>query len=269
MFKLVCVAVSKHEGRYIKDWIDWHLKLGIDKFYLYDEASEHLTHKVLEPYVWADIVEYLPATKHPTQYQAYEHAVLKLTDKTDWILFIDIDEFVVLNQEPYDLKKFLAQYTHPNIGAVSMAWACFGSNAKDVYEASPVWKRIFRRVDYEDTAKHHTRHIKSFVRPQCVQFPIFDPHLFQMKPGYYTVDSRGRKLTTSEWASDNFPMDKIWLAHYSTKTREEWAWKFARGSADSGPEAYNARKFEMFDQHMKACLREDMSVLNLGTKLGL
>ena len=268
MHNLILCAVSKHEGRYLKDFIEYYKALGVQKFVIYDEGSEHLTQKVLEPYAWAGLVEYIPATKHPIQYQSYANCISRYTGKTEWILFVDIDEFIVLEQEKPNLINYLSKYNAPNIGAVGMSWSCFGSNDKDVYEEKPVWDRIFSRVDYELTAKHHTRHIKSFVRPQCVGF-VNDPHLFGMRPGFFTVDSSGRKITTSEWKSNDFPMDEIWLAHFVTKTRQEWEWKFARGSADSGADAYNARKIEMFDAHIKACTVFDYSVQNMARKLGL
>jgi len=269
MHSLVLCAVSKHEGKYLKDWIEYHRRLGIEKFIIYDEGSDHKTMQVLQDYCWDGLVEYVPATTHPVQYQAYSNCIKRYTDKTEWILFLDVDEFIVPKTfKDLNLVKFLARYTHPNIGGVAMAWSCFGTNKNDYYEEIPVYDRIFMRVDYEDTAKHHTRHTKSFVRPHCVHL-CNDPHYFPMKPGYHTVDPNGRVVTTSEWASDNFPVDDIYVAHFSTKTREEWGWKFARGSADSGPDAYNARKIEMFDNHIKACSREDRSVQEMARKLGL
>lgn len=269
MFNLIACAVSKHEGRYLNDWLQWHKRLGVEKFVLYDEGGEHLTHQVLQKYCWDGLVDFIPAPQHPVQYQAYSNCINRYVGKSDWVLFLDIDEFICpTGLQNLDLRAWLNKFNHHNIGAVGMAWSCFGSNEKDVYEPIPVWERIVHRVDYEETAKHHTRHIKSFVRPQCVR-SVFDPHLFSLKTGFITVDPKFRPLHTSEWKSWEFPMDEVFVAHYSTKTREEWALKFARGSADSGPDAHNARKMEMFEAHIKACTRVDHSMQLMAKRLGL
>lgn len=39
------IMVIKHENRYLKEWLDWHLSLGFDHIYLYDNGTEE---KVIE-----------------------------------------------------------------------------------------------------------------------------------------------------------------------------------------------------------------------------
>lgn len=269
MLNLVCVAVSKNEGRYFKDWIEWHLKLGVEHFFIYDACTELSTFKVLEPYVWKGLVSIIPTTFHPCQNQSYTHCLRRLHGVARWALVIDVDEYINTHGlEDTNLVHWLKNYEKPNIGAVGIAWACYGSNAIDKYEDIPVWKRFTERVDYEGKHSHHTRHIKSFVRPECFHFAD-DPHWLKTKPGCPTVDPNFRQLWTSEYKSWDFPTDKIILNHYVTKTREEWLEKCSRGSADSGPTAYNARKVEAFDAHMMACEREDNSIWSVAKKIGL
>jgi hypothetical protein len=269
MFELSCVAVSKKEAPYLKDWIVWHHRLGVEHFFIYDACADLATFKVLEPFVWAGLVTLIPTTFHPCQYQAYQHCYSHQAGKSDWVLTIDIDEFVnPFGLETTDLRKWLQGYNAPGIGGVALAWHCFGTSESDKYENVPVWQRITKRVDYEETQKHHTKHIKSFVRPQCV-LHVNDPHWIKTKPGFFTVDPNNRPLNTSEYKSWDFPVDRIVLNHYVTKTREEWEAKFQRGSADSGPEAYNARKLEAFDAHVKACTREDKTIWSVARKIGM
>lgn len=267
-YELICCAVSKHEGRYLKHWIDWHHRLGIEKFVIYDEGSEHLALRELQDYCWNGLVEYVPATTHPVQYQAYANCASRYAGRAKWILYIDIDEFVnPYGLESMDLKLWLRNYEYRSIAGVAIAWHCFGSNAENIYTPHPVWERITQRVDYEG-AHPHSKHIKSFMRPEFIS-EFNDPHWIKTKPGFVTVDPNMRVITISEYAANDFPVDKIVLNHYSTKTKEEWLGKFARGSADSGPDAYNARKMEDFDRHMLACTRDDKTILEVAAKIGL
>ena len=31
------IAIVKYEEKYIVDWLDWHIKIGVNHFYLYHE----------------------------------------------------------------------------------------------------------------------------------------------------------------------------------------------------------------------------------------
>ncbi|MBR0260666.1 MAG: glycosyltransferase family 2 protein [Selenomonadaceae bacterium] len=39
LYDLAIVAILKNEGRYLKEWLDYHLSAGVDHFYLYDNDS--------------------------------------------------------------------------------------------------------------------------------------------------------------------------------------------------------------------------------------
>ena len=55
---LAICAIAKDEGPYLKEWIEWHLKNGVEKFYIYDNGSKDDTTTVLKPYIEKGIVEY-------------------------------------------------------------------------------------------------------------------------------------------------------------------------------------------------------------------
>lgn len=42
---LAICAIAKDEGSYFSEWIEWHLKMGVEKFYIYDNGSTDLTKK--------------------------------------------------------------------------------------------------------------------------------------------------------------------------------------------------------------------------------
>ncbi|MBK7380538.1 MAG: glycosyltransferase family 92 protein [Ignavibacteriales bacterium] len=268
MYNLIACAVSKCEGKYIKDWIDWHKKLGVEKFVIYDEGSDHETLEVLQRDCWSGLVEYMPTTTHPVQYQAYTNCIQRYTGKADWILFLDIDEFInPFGLDNYDLRNLLVKFNHPNIGGVAFPWHCFGTSDSNKYEDRAVWKRITKRIHYEDPNCGHSKHIKSIMRPQCVS-NIDDPHWFKTKPGFHTVDMLYRPITISEHRNNYLPMDKVVINHYITKTKEEWFNKVTRGSADYTQDSPRAKKLEQFEPHVKACTYDDRTIFTVAKKLG-
>lgn len=103
----VC-AIIKDEGPYLTEWLEFHRLVGVDRFYLYDNGSTDGTFEILRPYIDADIVRFVPwpkfiAHSNP-QYLAYAHAAALNVDKSHWLAYIDLDEFLFPVQES-DLRK--------------------------------------------------------------------------------------------------------------------------------------------------------------------
>ena len=92
---LAVCAIAKNEGAYFKEWIEWHLKLGVDKFYIYDNESTDNTKQVLQPYIESGIVEYQYFPGRRRQLAAYDDCFERHRFETRWIAVIDIDEFIV------------------------------------------------------------------------------------------------------------------------------------------------------------------------------
>lgn len=268
MYNLICCAVTKHEGKYLTDFIEWHRRLGVEKFVIYDEGSDTETHRVLQRYCWSGLVEYLPSPQHPVQYESYTNCTHRYIGKADWILYLDIDEFInPFGLEDYDLRNLLKKFNHPNIGGLAFPWHAFGTSNSDKYEDRAVWKRITKRIHYEDPNCGHSKHIKSIMRPQCIMYHD-DPHWHKCKPGFFTVDMAMRPITISEHRNNYLPMDKVVINHYVTKTREEWAAKVARGSADYTQDSPRAKQLDQFDKHVKACTYDDRTIFTVAKKLG-
>ena len=55
-YDLAVVAIMKNEGPYLKEWIEFHKLVGVQKFYLYDNESNDDSRKILEPYIKEGLV---------------------------------------------------------------------------------------------------------------------------------------------------------------------------------------------------------------------
>jgi hypothetical protein len=116
-------AIIKNEAFYLRDWIEYHLSVGVDHFYLYNVGSKDSYEKVLHPYIRKNVVTFVDwpeaLSYHEdhasmwalsTQIPAYENAVNFLArDETKWLVFMDIDEFLVLSKE--SVKDLLKKYS--------------------------------------------------------------------------------------------------------------------------------------------------------------
>src|SRR6056297_2188452 len=91
-------AIIKDEGPYLTEWLEFHRLVGIDRFYLYDNGSSDNTPEILQPYIKAGIVHLIPwpkfIDKSNPQYLAYAHAAALTSNRTFWLAYIDLDEFL-------------------------------------------------------------------------------------------------------------------------------------------------------------------------------
>ena len=91
---LAIAAILKDEGRYLKEWLDYHLAAGVDHFYLYDNESPDNQAEVAKPYVEAGLVDYFFFPGKAKQFPAYNDAVKRFKFYNRYMAFIDLDEFI-------------------------------------------------------------------------------------------------------------------------------------------------------------------------------
>ena len=104
----VC-SIFKNEAKYLEEWLNYHLVVGVEHFYLYNNFSEDNYKKVLKPYIEKGLVTLIEWPIKAGQTQAYNDCVEKFSDESNWIGFIDLDEFAVpvkYDQVSEWLKKY-------------------------------------------------------------------------------------------------------------------------------------------------------------------
>ena len=102
---LSIAACVKNEGRYLREWIEYHLWAGVDHFYIYDNGSTDNTKDILKPYIASGIatyhywVEKREKYRRRQQAKMYADAVARYRHCTKWMAIIDADEFIALGEE--------------------------------------------------------------------------------------------------------------------------------------------------------------------------
>lgn len=121
-------AIFRDESKYLKEWISYHLVVGIEHFYLYNNFSEDDFLQVLQPFIDKGQVTLINWPVHLGQLSAYADCISKYSDQTKWIGFIDLDEFVVPNKMN-SIYQFLQKFEKKR-PAVLVYWKYFGSSGK-------------------------------------------------------------------------------------------------------------------------------------------
>jgi hypothetical protein len=143
IIKPVIVAIAKLEANYIKEWINYHRKLGFDKIYLYDNEDTPFYEKFLNS-EFVDVT-HLPGNNYskPVQYTALEHFINNKLHSKDitHVIHIDIDEFIALKKHD-NIKHFIREYITGDTAGIGINWRHFGDSGKTVPSYEPVTQRF-------------------------------------------------------------------------------------------------------------------------------
>lgn len=102
----------KNEDNYIKTWIDYHLKIGINRFIIYDNSNENTLIEILKNYINNDIVIlikwkyplFLPKSGRSGQTTQQNHSIYAFK-QSKYIGLFDIDEYINI-QSKTDINSF-------------------------------------------------------------------------------------------------------------------------------------------------------------------
>lgn len=118
-------AIFKNEGRYFKEWIEYHRMLGVDHIYLYNNFSTDDYLEVLKTYIEEGYVTLTDWPYELSQIPAYQHCYDNYGKDTFWLMFLDLDEFICPLYD-VDIKEWIRKYE--KYPSVLMYWLMFGTN---------------------------------------------------------------------------------------------------------------------------------------------
>jgi len=244
-------AIAKNEGRYFREWIEFHKLVGVEKFYIYDNSSSDDTREVLAPYIKSGLVEYTfwPGAKR--QYGAYEDCVRRHKFDTRWLALIDLDEFMV-PVATKTIPEFLRSLA-PGVSQLLIGWMLYGSSGHEKKPEGLVMENYKRRGRDESLL------YKAIINPRmsCRYTAHYHNCIGE------TVDENGTAIA-GRTISAPLPKDKIRVNHYHCKSWEEYQLKHSRGDAvfGDGTDNYTRATFdardrnEVFDPIMDRYIRE-------------
>jgi hypothetical protein len=236
--KIVLVCIAKEEDNYIKEWVDYHLKLGFHKIFIYENN-------------WRCAIEFdpnfvvkIPFDGEKKQLTAYQNFINHHRVHYDWAAFFDVDEFLVLKKHK-SILDLIIEFKDENYLAVN--WVFFGDNNLNRVENGnySVLSRFTKRQIGVN------KHIKSIMNLKN-KFSFADPHHVGK---FKWVDPSGNR--NSGPFNENGNDHVLQLNHYFTKTKDEFKLKSKRGSADVG----HGKSIELFDHHNINEI-EDFTALN-------
>lgn len=211
----ICL-IAKDEEYYIKEWCEYHLRIGFDTIIIYDNGSKIQLKDFLKNYIDIGRVIVHDASGKFEQEKVYTSCIKKYKEKFKWIAFIDSDEFL-FPKKTNNIKIFLAEYEC--YGGVVANWVNFGtSGILKRKDNSQIFN--FLLTDGEESST-----IKSIVQPARVE--RYGVHGATFLHGYYAVSPDHVPLHDDCYSSP-FVNDKIQINHYAFRTWEDYERKAYR-----------------------------------------
>jgi hypothetical protein len=126
-YKISLCAIFKNEGHNIEEWIEFHKIVGVDHFYMYNNFSNDNYLEVLEPFIKEGIITFIDWPVEYGQFPAYKHFYENYRHETNWVSFLDLDEFVT----PF-YSKTISEWidNYSNYPCVVLYWKMFGTSGK-------------------------------------------------------------------------------------------------------------------------------------------
>lgn len=225
-------AMAKCENLYINEWCDYHLSIGFDHIYIYDNNEpdgEKIVDVINDERI--SVVDY--RGKHQasceTQVKAYNDCYKICAGNYDWVMFIDIDEFLTLPDWP-NIKDFLSQACFTDANAIRFHWKCYSDSDKLKYEDEPVLSRFTEPCNNNDVDKYYKQIYRCSIPNLTIKNVHYSSNISNIK---YPDGNPAKYITqTTDKMVDH---THGYIRHYVTKSLEEFIdikWK-RRGKGSS------------------------------------
>ncbi len=222
MHYLTIATCIKEEDDYIDDYIRIHEALGVQAFIFYDRDGDNLTNKFKgRPNI--TVVKYPEPNRH---HQSHLYTINHFQGFSRWIAFLDCDQ-VLFSPINTDLKVVLQEYEP--YAQLQCAWSSHGDGGHQTRTEGSVYERFTMRAELDAGINNHTQGIADISRAKREIPP--DPHRILVANGQMSVDENKRHVGNTPHISPH-TQNRLFVAHYITKSREEWGQKNAKGRSD-------------------------------------
>ena len=242
--KVGIIALAKNENLYIKEWAEHHFNIGFDHIIICDnnDVDDEKISDVLHD-ERVTIVDYR-GIRDRFQSDFYKDVYTKYRKCFDWLMFLDVDEFVEI-QGFRDVHDYLSQDMFKNKDVIRLTWKVYtDSGLLDVVDGDYSVKRFTDFITDRIRGRYFSlRYTKCFLR--CT---IYSPTIKIINHNIINVERRecnsvGEHCHGLQEIEEPI-YERAWVNHYMTKTIGEYiTQKFFRGGVNKNAGRYRLMYF--------------------------
>ena len=226
-FDVSVMAILKDEAPNMEEWLCHHMAIGVDHFFLYDNGSTDELHDVLKPYADHGVVTTVYFPMRGLQRDANNHVVRFFGDTTEWIAYVDIDEFLVPERDE-SITAVMARYPDAEQVLVSRREFCYSG------QRTPVKGLV------TETYREYSEQVPRMGTSQILAKPIIRPRGTANVGIHKAFTVHGRTVNTAGVATseeatviEDPSYANLQMNHYFTKSWQEFQAKRTRATTST------------------------------------
>lgn len=225
---IAAVLLFKNENEFLDRWIEYHMSLGITTFFIFNNNSENKQQYENLQNKYGSSIQFIDwdfTYQYPygqAQHTCYNMMLNLLRDRFKWILYTDIDEYIVLNTKYKTLQELLKLVNYDTCSTVSFKCRWFGCGRKSEYTPQNFLETLIfsapRAVDkmYKNKTYEASINGKCLINPTLTEimgvhtsFKITGGRLFLSASDirfnhYFTITTWGKeRYFTENWKKDD------------------------------------------------------------------
>jgi Glycosyl transferase family 2 len=145
--KFLAILTVRNEAAFLLEWLAHHRAVGFSDFLVFSNDCQDGTDSMLDRLAVMGQLTHVrnegPHDKGGIQFSALKRAArLDILRQADWILALDVDEFVNIHTGDGTLPALLAAL--PDASAITLTWRLFGNAGLVQYTDTPITKAFTR-----------------------------------------------------------------------------------------------------------------------------
>jgi hypothetical protein len=240
VFDVSVVAIVKDEEIYLDEWIAYHVSIGVEHFFIFDNNSTDNTRQILRKHITLGLVTLIDWPMRPGQIFAYNYAIKIFGHTSSWMALIDIDEFIHIVGDA-KINHFLKDYA--DYSQLLVPFMFYGSSGHVLRPEGLVTQSYLHSEAGTDKV------VKCIVQPSRVAYA--DVHQC------FTIDRRTVnehcEIVGEGYRVEGASGNKISINHYYTKSMEEWILKIRKGQDDEKKKTldlFHAKDYKVLNTSM-------------------
>ena len=226
--KVLLCCILKMENRYLEEWLRHYVSLGVDKIVIFDnnDTQGKYAENIFDIDYVKDckdnnIIDVYPIPEEKqAQTRSYNKCYEIYGDKYDWLMFFDIDEFLML-EKAKNIKDFLSDTRFNQYEMIHVNWKVYDDNdlVTVINNDYSVVKRFTRPCQ---TRRDVHCELKTIVRGgmRDVRF-VKNPHTCDNRI-FSCCNVLGEQVDSKAAKTIRVIHKEAWLNHYICKTMEEY-----------------------------------------------
>ena len=162
---IVLVSIFKNEGHILEEWIEHYIKEGVDTFRLIDNGSTDNYIDKIQKYINNGKVILNIDNALYQQTQLYNKYYLEYCKTVDWVIVVDLDEFMYSRNGYKTMKDYLSSLDN-SVSRIEVHWKMYGSSGF-INQPDNVIQNFIERQKYtnsDDSKQQSFSFIKCIVR---------------------------------------------------------------------------------------------------------